>query len=63
MVPQHIKRKGNAAADYLANWGCKNTERAIDARPIDAIWEVELHALQVIVDKDKTPDRGEHLAA
>jgi hypothetical protein len=63
LLPSHIKRKGNAAADFLANWGCQNTERSIDACPRQAIWDVELHSLQLIVNKDlQPPDRGEQLA-
>ena len=59
LIPSHIRRKGNAAADYLANWGCQNVERPIDARPTDATWDVELHSLQLIVNKDlQPPDRG-----
>ena len=69
MIPIHIRRKGNAAADYLANWGCKNPNRSIEARPIDAIWDVELYSLQLIVNKylqrdpnQRSPDRGGQLA-
>jgi hypothetical protein len=63
LLPRHIKRKGNAAADFLANWGCQNTERSIDACPRQAIWDVELHSLQLIVNKYlQPPDRGEQLA-
>jgi ribonuclease HI len=63
LLPSHIKRKGNAATDFLANWGCQNTERFIDACPRQAIWDVELHSLQLIVNKDlQPPDRGEQLA-
>ena len=52
LLPIHIKRKGNAAADFLATWGCQNTERSIDACPRQAIWEVELQTLQLIVQND-----------
>jgi hypothetical protein len=63
LLPSHIKRKGNAAAYFLANWGCENTERSIDACQGQAIWDVELHSLQLIVNKDlQPPDRGEQLA-
>ena len=63
LFPSHIKRKGNAAADYLVNWGCQNIERSIYAHLNDAIWDVELHSLQLIVNKDlQPPDRGEQLA-
>ena len=55
MIPNHIKRKGNAVADYLANWGCKQMERSIEACPTDAVSEVELHSLQLIVNKDCQP--------
>ena len=55
ILPSHIKRKGNAAADFLANWGSQNTERSIDACPRQAIWDVELHSLQLIVNKDLQP--------
>ena len=37
MIPSDIRRKGNAAAYYLANWGCQNAEHSIDAHPTDAI--------------------------
>ena len=63
LIPQHIRRKGNEAADYLANWGCKQMERCIDASHTEAIWDVELHSLQLIVTKDlQPPDRGVHLS-
>jgi len=62
LIPSHIKRKGNEAADFLANWGCQNLERSIDASPHQVIWDVELHSLQIIVNKDlQPPDRGEQL--
>ena len=64
LIPSHIKRKGNATADYLANWGCQHPERSIDARPTEEIWDVELHSLQLIVGKDlQPPDQGDQLAA
>lgn len=64
MIPNHIKKKGNAAAEYLANWGCKQMESSIDGCPTDVVWEVEFHSLHLIVNKDlQPPDRGEHLAA
>ena len=60
LLPSHIQIKGNAAADYLANWGCQHPERPLDGRPMDAIWDVELHSLQLIVGKDLQPlDWGE----
>ena len=63
LIPRHVKRKGNVAADYLANWGCQNVERTIDGRPTDAIWNVELHSLQVIVHNDQHhPDPGAQVA-
>ena len=62
LIPHHIRRKGNAAADYLANWGCDNVERDMEGRPSDLIWTVELQSLQLIVEHDlHPPDRGEHL--
>lgn len=63
LIPHHIRRKGNSAADYLANWGCENAESHIEGRPTDLIWTVELQSLQLIVEKDlQPPDRGVHMS-
>ena len=45
-------RIGNEAANYLANWGCRNVGRQLDVTPSARIWNVELHPLQIIVDHD-----------
>ena len=36
-IPNHIRRQGNEATDYFANWGYKNTDRSMEATPTDAI--------------------------
>ena len=59
LIPRHVRRKGNIAADYLPNWGCQNVDHPMEGRPTDPIWNVELHSLQLIVKKDlPPPDRG-----
>ena len=63
LLPGHIRRKGNTVADYLANWGCQHPDWHIDCSPNEAIWNVELHSLQLIVSKDLQPlDRGGDLS-
>ena len=63
IIPSHVLRKGNKAADYMANWGCQNVDRPIEGRPVDPIWDVELYSLQVIVNRDlQPPDRGDPLS-
>lgn len=58
LLPGHIKRKGNTTTDYLANWACQHPDRYIECNPTEAIWNVELHSLQVIVNKDLQPPIG-----
>ena len=45
LIPSHVRRTGNVAADYLANWGCHNVGRQLDVTPSARIWNVELHPL------------------
>ena len=60
IIPSHVLRKGNKAADYMENWGCQNVDRPIEGSPVDPIWDIELYSLQLIVNKDlQPPDRGD----
>ena len=62
LIPSHVRRTGNEATDFLENWGSRNVYRQLDATPIDRTWDIELHPLQIIIDKylvdHETLDRG-----
>ena len=45
MIPLHVRKGGNEAADYLANWGCKNEGRQLDINQHHSAWNVELQLL------------------
>ena len=52
LIPMHVRRKGNDVADYLAKLGCSNNERHLDVTPRARIQNIELHSLQLILDRD-----------
>ena len=64
LIPLHVRQIGNEAADYLANWGSRNVGRQSDVTPTDRTWDIELHPLQIIIDRNpmdhETLDRGAH---
>ena len=52
LIPLHVRRTCNEAVDYLANWGSRNARRQLDVTPSARTWDIELHSLQIIIDRD-----------
>lgn len=53
VMPMHVRRGGNEAVDYLANWGYKNEGRKLDINQHHQAWNIELRSLQIILEKYK----------
>ena len=58
VIPKHVRRGGNEAADCLANWSCKNEGQQLDINQRHQAWNVELQSLQIILEKDQEQPRS-----
>eukprot|EP00253_Pinus_taeda_P031278 PITA_31278 len=63
-IISHVRRKGNQAADWLANWGCSGRGTTIDSQwqAVEGNGEWEALAELIKVDHDKTTNANARIS-
>jgi len=53
ILPTHVRRKGNAPAENLENWGSSHAGRTLDANEEELLQMEEMENLVKILEHDK----------